>query len=565
MKRTIYGVVSGVAAVLLGLALGSSTDAHFLWLKSETQDGKPQAVLFFGESAQDESHHFPEKLDGTKIWRRGADGKRFEVASTKVDNDDRVAYVGPLASDEPCVLETSAQYGLYSNWLLNYYTKHVHAAANDQLAVAGASPELKMDIVPRTDDNSLELTVLWGGKPRADVSVSVTVADGDAKELKTDEKGQVTLKPVAEGLLAVVANFVDETAKGELNGKPYAAVASYATLTLPWKCPCSDDAGPAAEEKKESAAKGEPTPEAQSALPLLPEPVSSFGAAEADGWLYVYSGHTGTEHDHSAANQSQHFRRVQLAGGKEWEELPMQRPLQGLALVAYGGKLYRVGGMNARNATTKDEADLYSTDEFACFDPATRTWTALAPLPAPRSSHNAVVIGHQLYVAGGWKLAGSKSSEWLDRSSVYDFNDPSAGWQPLPEQSFRRRALAAGEWHGQLVAIGGMDEDQAISERVDLFDPKTGLWSRAAELPGEDMAGFGVAACNVGDRLYVCGSEGVAYSLSEDGKKWELAGKLANPRFFHQLVPDGSTGLFAIGGATEKGHLADSERISVAH
>src|ERR1700681_1454305 len=83
--------------------------AHFLWLKSETTDGKPQAVLFFGESAQDEAHHFPDKLDGTKVWRRTADGKRSEVATTKVDTDDRVAYVGPLAGDEPCVLETSVQ------------------------------------------------------------------------------------------------------------------------------------------------------------------------------------------------------------------------------------------------------------------------------------------------------------------------------------------------------------------------------------------------------------------------------------------------------------------------
>lgn len=562
MKRLKISRIE-IAIVTAVLSWVPRTDAHFLWLKSETQDGKPQAVLFFGESAQDEAHHFPDKLDGTKIWRRGTDGKRTEVAATKVDNDDRVAYVGPLPSDELCVLETSAQYGLYSNWLLTYYTKHVYATANDQLAGAGASPELKMDIVPQAEDDLLVLTVLWDGKPRADVDVSVKVADGDAKELKTDEKGQVTLKPAGEGLVAVVANFVDETAKGDFNGKSYAAVASYATLTLPWKCPCSEDAGPAPEEKKESAAKTEPTPAAQSALPLLPEPVSSFGAAEADGWLYVYSGHTGTEHDHSAANQSQHFRRIQLAGGKEWKELPMQTPLQGLGLVAHEGKLYRVGGMNARNATTKDKADPNSVDEFACFDPATRTWTALVPLPAPRSSHNAVVIGHRLYVVGGWKLAGSKSGEWLDRSVVYDFSDSSAGWQALPEQSFQRRALAAGQWHGQLVAIGGMDEDQAVSERVDFFDPATNKWRQGPDLPGEGMAGFGTSAWNLAGDLYVCGSEGTVYRLSDEGRSWEPAGKVTTPRFFHQLVPDGATGLLVIGGATEKGHLATSELILI--
>ncbi|HEY4233653.1 MAG TPA: hypothetical protein VGM76_09510 [Lacipirellulaceae bacterium] len=565
MTRAIHGLVFATIFALTIVGGVPHADAHFLWLKSESQAGKPQAVLFFGESAQDEAHHFPDKLDGTKVWRRTADGKRSEVATTKVDTDDRVAYVGPLEDDDPCVLETSAQYGLYSNWLLTYYVKHVHVAANDQLAVEGPSPELKMEIVPRANDEELELTVLWEGKPRADVDLSVTVADGDAKKLTTDKNGKASLKVEGEGLVAVVANFVDETAKGELNGKPYAATASYATLTLPWICPCSEDGGPAAKDDQPTRPESPaPTPATQSALPLLPEAVSSFGAAAADGWLYVYSGHTGEEHAHSAANQSQHFRRLLIDGGHEWEELPTQTPLQGLALVSYQGKLYRVGGMSALNATTKDKEDLHSTAEFACYDPTRRAWTALTRLPAARSSHNAVVIGHTLYVVGGWKLDGEKAGEWLDRSVAFDLASPNGDWQKLPEQPFQRRALAAGECHGKLAAIGGMDEDQVISGRVDLFDPETQKWSRAADLPGEDMAGFGVAACSIDGQLFVCGSEGIVYRLNDDGSKWDEVGRLAKPRFFHQLVPDGSRALLVIGGATEKGHLADSERIGLS-
>jgi uncharacterized GH25 family protein len=561
MRQPIRAMIV-IAVLAAGMGSAATAEAHFLWLKTETHDGKPEAALFFGESATDEAHHFPDKLNGTKVWRRTPDGKRTEVATTKVDTDDRVAYVGPLPNSEPCVLETTAQYGLYQNWLLTYYTKHIYASANDQLGAAGPSAELKMDIVPRATDDELELTVLWDGKPQAGVDLSVKVADGDAKELKTDEHGKATFKPVGEGLVAVVANVIDKTAKGEINGKPYAAVASYATLTLPWKCACSEDAS--SQQSNPDPAKPaehEPTPATQSALPLLPEPLSSFGAATADGWLYVYGGHIGAEHDHSAANQSQHFRRVFLNGGREWEELPMPMPMQGLALVSYQGKLYRVGGMNARNATTKDKEDLHSTADFACYDPASKEWRNMAPLPAARSSHSAVVIGHTLYVVGGWKLDGPKSGEWLDRSVAYDFENPSAGWQKLPEQPFQRRALAAGEWHGQLAAITGMDEDQVISGRVDLYDPQTQNWSRAADLPGEDMAGFGVAAGSSGGKLYVCGLGGIVYRLSNDGSKWEDVARLATPRFFHQLVPDGRGNLLAIGGASEKGHLADSERI----
>jgi hypothetical protein len=34
----------------------------------------------------------------------------------------------------------------------------------------------------------------------------------------------------------------------------------------------------------------------------------------------------------------------------------------------------------------------------------------IAPLPAPRSSHDAVVLGNKLYVVGGWQLNGSTES-----------------------------------------------------------------------------------------------------------------------------------------------------------
>ena len=53
----------------------------------------------------------------------------------------------------------------------------------------------------------------------------------------------------------------------------------------------------------------------------------------------------------------------------------MQTPLQGLPLVAHGGRIYRVGGLNARNATKKDKEDLHSTSDFAGFDPASGKWT----------------------------------------------------------------------------------------------------------------------------------------------------------------------------------------------
>src|SRR3990170_862556 len=78
-------------------------------------------------------------------------------------------------------------------------------------------------------------------------------------------------------------------------------------------------------------------------IPPLPVPVASFGGAVHDGWLYVYSGHTGKKHEHSRENLSKHFVRTRIEGGSDWEELPIETPLQGLPLVAHGDHLYRVG------------------------------------------------------------------------------------------------------------------------------------------------------------------------------------------------------------------------------
>lgn len=576
MNRSIRAFLR--LTICIGIFLGSfsSSQAHYLWLKASPGDEQAEAVLFFGADVSDEAYHLPESLAAAKIWRRKMDGQRAEVPSKKVETDDRIGLVAPLADDQPCVLETTQQYGVYEDWLLTYYAKHIACASNDQLAKAGPSPQLRLDVVPRALEPSpqpspggrgseLELTVLWDGKPLPGAEVAYAIGDAEVVNKTAGQDGKVVLQPEGDGLVAVLTHFNDDTIQGKLDGQAYSTAAHYATLTFPWR-----SAKQAAEPSPIGRGQGEglsahPASTEQGSIPPLPDGLASFGAAVADGWLYVYGGHTGTAHDHSAANLSGHFRRIQLDDGEAWEELSMQIPVQGLALVAHEGRLYRVGGMNARNATPEDDEDLHSTSDFACFDPDTRQWTDLAPLPAPRSSHDAVVIGDKLYVVGGWTLNGSgDEGEWLDRTLVYDLARPEDGWQALPKQTFQRRALAAAHWHGKLVALGGMDADQEVSQRVDFYDPNSRQWSAGPDLPGEDMAGFGVSAWNLDGDLYVCGMQGVVYQLSAEGSAWEEVAQLAKPRFFHRLLPGGGGALVVVGGASEEeGHLAGSEWIKV--
>ena len=165
---------------------------------------------------------------------------------------------------------------------------------------------------------------------------------------------------------------------------------------------------------------------------------------------------------------------------------------------------------------------------------------------------------------GGWKLAGeSEEGEWHSDVLVFDLSAPEQGWRSV-HQPFERRALAAGHHQGGLVAIGGMDSGHEIDRSVSIFDPATEEWSDGPALPGEGMNGFGASAWNNGSGLFASGSNGIVYRLSDDGGRWIEAARLAEPRFFHQLVPTEDGDLLALGGASRKGHLTLVERVPLA-
>jgi N-acetylneuraminic acid mutarotase/uncharacterized GH25 family protein len=553
-----YRWLQAILRVAALVAMSNACDAHFLWIKTVQIDSKPQALLFFGESPKDESYHFPDKLAKTKLWSRAADGKQAEIENTKVDTDDRVGYLGPLKGEKSLILQATQQYGIYGTAPLVYHPKHIRGRTAEEINAAGGSKDEQLEIVPHVDGSDVKLTILWEGKPFPDADVSLLQGDKDPDEQKADKEGHVEFKSAGGASVGVLANTMEKDRSGELDGKPYKGVMHYATLTF--NMPGHSEAA----EKEKQREKSSPAPSlGASALPKLPEPLASFGGVVSNGWLYVYGGHTGEEHEHSAGNLSNHFRRIQLEGGTEWQELPMQTPLQGLPLVAHDGKIYRVGGLDILNPTTKDKEDLHSTPEFAVFDPTTNKWTELAPLPAARSSHNATLINDKLYVIGGWRLEGKSPGEWEPDALVYDFAQPADGWRKLPLPGFKRRAFGIGIWHGKVVVLGGMDEKAKVSMDVFVFDPSTGKWENGTKLPGAGMAGFGVSAWNLDGNLYESGLRGTLYRLSDTGSEWAEVGKLQTPRFFHQIVPGPHEELLIVGGASIDGQLATIERFDV--
>jgi YHS domain-containing protein len=285
--------------------------------------------------------------------------------------------------------------------------------------------------------------------------------------------------------------------------------------------------------------------------PALPKGVTSFGAVECDGFIYVYGGHAGKAHTYSTETTLGTFHRLPAGGGAKWEELPGGPGLQGLNLAAAGGKVYRVGGMTAKNKAG-EKSDLQSTAEVAVYDPKANKWSPGVALLAGRSSHDVVAVGSKLVVVGGWEMKGGEKPTWHETALVLDTVAKSPKWEEVP-QPFKRRALTAAALGTKVYVIGGLTETGESVRKVNVLDVASGKWSDGPEIPGTDRVGFSPAATVVAGRLILNTVDKAVYALNEKGTAWDKVGTTAESRYVHRLVPGGKDAVVAIAGASPNG------------
>lgn len=299
----------------------------------------------------------------------------------------------------------------------------------------------------------------------------------------------------------------------------------------------------------------------------LPESLTSFGAAVQDDYLYVFSGHSGDAHGFGSDLLVKHFRRIKFDDPRaDWEELAMQPPAQSVAIVSDGEFIYRIAGLSFLNSGNEEKANFNSTNYFAKYDPSTDEWTELAPLPGPRSSLDAAIVGRSIFVAGGWNLQGKSSRDvpWYDDILEFDLDDPDSGWQSLPGPGYLTRAVSVAAHDDKLYVLGGIQK-RGITRQVSVFDPMTSEWTKGPDLKADSSsAGFAVSAFATGGHLYYTGSSGVIYRLDSDANDWEVADRLMFPRMFLRLLPVRDNRLIALGGTgSVTGRTAVVESIRV--
>jgi N-acetylneuraminic acid mutarotase/uncharacterized GH25 family protein len=528
-------------SLVVALATAAASQAHFVFAVPQA-DGKTVRVVFSDDLEPDE-HVAIEKIAKLKLEALLADGKSVELPLKQ----EKHHLEATLGTGKPQVLFGSFDYAVLQKgtdkpYLLKYHPQAIVRGCTPSLPSAAIKAPIQ--IIPLLEAAGVRFQVIVDGKPKADVEVNVVLPAGseDGKKAKaaTDKDGRTQVFS-HKGHFGAWAKHA-ETKAGEFDGKKYGEIRHYASLTV-----------------DVSATRA-------SSIPALPEAFSSFGAATLDGYVYVYGGHAGKTHSYSKQTTLGKFRRLKIdEPAKGWEELAGGTRLQGLALVAHAGKLYRIGGMEPRNAPT-EKSDNHSVATAQVFDPKTGQWSNLPDLPGGRSSHDAVVVDNTLYVVGGWCMKGSGApSTWHETALSLDLADPSAVWKEFA-QPFSRRALTAAAFDGKvyviagLTAKGGSGAMGGMERGSNIYDPKAGKWTAGPTLPEGRMNGFTPASVVVGDQLLVNPADGKIYRMK--GDQWEAVSQVAVPRWVHRAVPFGEGKAFILGGATADGNTGEGEVVS---
>jgi hypothetical protein len=176
---------------------------------------------------------------------------------------------------------------------------------------------------------------------------------------------------------------------------------------------------------------------------------------------------------------------------RKWQAgVPLQVARSRLAAVAYGGKLYAIGGYIG---------DTKNTGVVEEYDPAKRAWVKKkAGMPTPLHGHAAVVVNNRILVIGGYRFDSGRMGAW---SGVEEYDPETDRWRSRSAMPGGGRGfLAAAVVDGKVFAIGG-HRDQFRAER---YDPVTDRWTALGPPPDPFERG---GTATLGNDIYLIGGE----------------------------------------------------------
>jgi hypothetical protein len=177
-----------------------------------------------------------------------------------------------------------------------------------------------------------------------------------------------------------------------------------------------------------------------SALPPMPTARGALGGAVIGERLYAVGGSPPTYSD-AAVQPYGTLEILDLRTGRWETALPMRFPRHHLGVAALDGSLYVVGG---RGYTR------YALPYHERFDPGTRRWETLAPLPQGAGGLAAVALGEEVVAIGG----GNDPAGWVT-GATWAYEPGEDRWRRLPDLVHARHGHGAAAVGERAYVFGG--------------------------------------------------------------------------------------------------------------
>jgi N-acetylneuraminic acid mutarotase len=238
------------------------------------------------------------------------------------------------------------------------------------------------------------------------------------------------------------------------------------------------------------------------ALPTMPvRGITHAGIATDGTGTIFYAG--GSPSDASGTGQvfgTTDAFRFDIASGTytRLPSLPVARMAGGLAYVS--GRLYYLGGNDLTR--THDSGDVWMLDVAA----GATSWVSRAPMPDPRNHLGWGVIDGKVYAVGGQHLDQS----WTAQGELDRYDPATDSWTTLAPLPTARGHLMDSTFvlDGHLVAAGGWTTGQ-VSSAVEAYDTASNSWAEWTPLP-EARTSTTVKALSGGRIVFCCGSAGTS-------------------------------------------------------
>jgi len=217
-------------------------------------------------------------------------------------------------------------------------------------------------------------------------------------------------------------------------------------------------------------------------------PVALHHVALASDGEYVYAAGGYSELNFG------HYRDAKLwrLEDDQWKAIAdLAEPIGEHSMVGYEGALLLIGGRSPKG----------DSDALRKYEPITKKWMSLAPLPVARHSFAAFIAGDELWVTGGRSAALGTQIRRID---IYNFKNDR--WRQGPDLPTGRGGHAAAYVDGKVHIIGGeIIPSRSGAKFVDaheVYDMAAQDWLDAPLMP---LRRHGHVAVNYQNEVYVFG------------------------------------------------------------